>query len=290
MELRVLQYFLAVAREGSISKAAEAMNISQPSLSRQLKDLEIKLGKTLLQRGSKRTTLTEEGMLLRKRAEEIVDLSQKAEAELRQSDSFIEGDVWIGGGESEGMRYIARAASSLQKEYPGIHVHLISGNSVDIMERLEKGLVDFGVGVGTADNHDSFALPVTHKEGLLMRKDSPLASRSGIEPSDLIGIPIISYRNKKARLRYEKWMGREAFEALNIVASYNLIYNAAFLVEEGVGYALCWNGLVRASEEHSLCFIPYEPSMEVSVDITWKKHQVFSKASLKFLERLREMT
>lgn len=290
MELRILRYFMAVAKEGSITKAAETLHISQPSLSRQLQDFEKKLGKILLIRGGKKITLTEEGMLLRRRAEEIVDLAEKTEAEILQSDSVVGGDVWIGGGESEGMRYIARTAASLQRDYPNIRVHLISGNAPDIMERLEKGLVDFGVGMGIVDpsRYESFALPVTHTGGLLVRKDSPLASRSFICPGDLQGVPIISPRNESVRRRYEKWMGR-SYETLNVVASFNLIYNAAFLVEEGVGCALCIDRLVEPSEGYPLCFIPYKPGMEIDVDITWKKQQLFSKASQKFLERLRDI-
>ena len=288
MELRVLQYFLAVAREESITKAAESLRMTQPSLSRQLRELENELGKALLVRGSKKTTLTEDGMLLRKRAQEIIELSQKAETELRQSNDITGGDVWIGGGESEGMRLIAHATYALQKDFPDIHIHLISANAVDIIERLEKGLIDFGVGVGNIDanRYDSMCLPAAHTSGLLVRKDSPLASRPGITPDDLKGIPIISPRNEAMRKSYEEWMGA-AFDTLNVVATFNLIYNAAFMVEERVGHALCIDRLVNTSGEHPLCFIPCEPRIESRVNIAWKKHQVFSKASEKFIERLK---
>jgi len=291
MELRVLQYFLAVAREGSISAAAEALHISQPTLSRQLKDLEEELGKTLLIRGNRKTTLTEDGLLLQKRAQELLTLAQKTEAELRQPSTHIGGDVWIGGGESEGMRLVAQAARSLKDDYPDIHIHLVSGNAIDILERLEKGLVDFGVGVvGSVDSekYESVWLPAAHVAGLLMRKDSPLASREFITPEDLQGIPLITSRNEATRRRHAQWMGK-GFDTLNVVATYNLIYNATFLVEEGLGYAHCWDRLVKSSDEHALCFIPYQPPMEFRINMVWKKHQVFSKASLKFLERMREV-
>ena len=287
MELRVLRYFLAVAREESITKAAEILHLSQPTLSRQLRDLEQKLGKKLLIRGGKKTTLTEEGRLLQKRAEEIINLAQKAEAELHQTTDTLNGDIWIGGGETEGMRYIARSVYSLQNDYPGVCVNLYSGNTTDVVERLEKGLIDFGVGVGAVDlkRYNTIRLPVTHTAGLLMRKDSTLASRKRIIPGDLTGIPIIAPRNKGVRRAYEKWMGK-GFETLNVVASYNLIFNAALLVEEGVGYALCIDHLIKSSDENPLCFIPYQPRMDFTVDIAWKKHQVFSKASQMFLDRL----
>jgi len=291
MELRVLQYFLAVAREGSISAAAEALHISQPTLSRQLKDLEAELGKSLLTRGSRKTTLTEDGLLLQKRAQELLTLAQKTESELRQSNTHIGGDVWIGGGESEGMRLVAQAARSLKEDYPDIHIHLVSGNAIDILERLEKGLVDFGVGVvGSfdAEKYESIWLPATHVAGLLMRKDSPLASREFITAEDLQGIPLITSRNESSRRRHAQWMG-EGFDQLNVVATFNLIYNATFLVEEGVGYALCWDRLVKPSEDHALCFIPYHPPMEFQINMVWKKHQVFSKASLMFMDRMREV-
>jgi len=290
MELRTLRYFLVVAQEGSISAAAEALHLSQPTLSRQLKDLENDLGKTLLIRGSKKTTLTEDGMLLQKRAREILDLAQKTESELRQSNTHIGGDVWIGGGESEGMRLIAQTAYSLQKDYPDIHVHLLSGNASDILERLEKGLVDFGVAVGNVDlnRYNSIWLPVVHEVGLIMRKDSPFASLSSIQPDDLQRMPIISPRNEGLRNSLTEWMGKR-FETLNVVATFNLIYNAAFLVEEGIGYALCWSRLVNTLGNNALCFIPFEPRIEVNINMVWKKHQIFSKASQKFLEQLQEI-
>jgi len=279
-----------VAREESISGAAEALHLSQPTLSRQLKDLEDELGKTLLIRGSKKTTLTEDGILLRKRAQEILDLTQKTEAELRQSENHIGGDVWIGGGECIGMRLIAKAAYALQKDFPDVHVHLVSGNAVDILERLEKGLVDFGVAISDADpkRYDSMWLPASHRAGLLMRKDSPLASRTYIGPDDLQGLPLIAPRSEATRRGHEKWMGR-GFKSVNVVATFNLIYNAAFLVEEGLGYAICWDHLIRPSEEHDLRFVPYQPPIVIDINVVWKRHQVFSKASQKFLEKIREL-
>ena len=290
MEFRVLKYFLTVANEESITAAAEALYLSQPTLSRQLRDLEDEIGKQLLIRGNKKTTLTEDGVLLRKRAQEIMDLMNKTESELRQSDDSISGDIWIGGGESEGMRFIARAVHSMQKNFPNIQVNLISANSSDIFERLEKGLVDFGVGVGDIDlsRYETIELPVVHTSGVLMRKDSPLANRAAITPDDLQGIPIITPRNEEAQRWYAAWMGKP-FETLDVVASFNLIYNAAFLVEEGVGYALCMDRLINISDDHPLLFVPHDPPMNFGIKIAWKRHQVFSKASLKFIETLKEI-
>ena len=290
MELRILRYFVAVAREESITKAAESLHLSQPTLSRQLRDLEEELGKTLMLRGNKKTTLTEEGRLLYRRAQEIIDLAQKTESELRQQEDLIGGDVWIGSAETDAMRLVASSVCSLQKEHPNIRVHLVSGNWVDIEERLEKGLVDFGLTIGDVDlkKYDSIGLPYTNSRGLLMRKDSPLASRDVITPDDLQGIPIISSRHEGMRGEFERWMGKK-FDTLDVVATYNLIYNAAFLVEENVGYALCIDRLVDTSNDNLLCFIPLEPRMEVGINIAWKKHQIFSKASQKFIEKFKEM-
>lgn len=296
MELRVLRYFTAVAKEESITRAAETLHLSQPALSRQLRALEEELGKTLLIRGSRKTTLTGEGRLLYKRANEIIELERKAEAEIRQPDEFTGGDVWIGSGETDGMALLARTAHSLRDEYPDFHFHLISGNWIDIEERLDKGLVDFGVAFGNVDSgkYDFFQLPIVHSRGLLMRSDSPLASRASIGPGDLLGLhgrpglPLISSRNEDARLGMEKWMGRK-FKMLNIVATYNLIYNAAFLVEEGIGYALCIDRLIP-QRQVPLRFVPFRPRIDVRVNMAWKKNRIFSKASLKFLERLREIT
>ena len=240
MEFRVLQYFLTVAREESISRAAEALHLSQPTLSRQLKDLEDELGKTLMIRGNRKITLTEEGMLLKKRAQEIIDLAMKTEAEINQSDVNIAGDVWVGAGEFETMRLVAKTICSLREDYPYITVHILSGNLEDILERLEKGLIDYAVGTGSIDpgRYSNISLPSVHVRGLLMRKDSLLASKATIKPDDMLGIPVIAARNVRGRQVLSEWMGKEFNEVINVVATFNLIYNAALMVEEGLGYAI----------------------------------------------------
>ena len=177
MDIRVLQYFLAVAREESITKAAETLRMTQPPLSRQLKDLEEELGKQLLIRGSKKITLTEDGMLLRKRAEELVDLMEKTKSELASSNENINGEIYIGCGETEAISFLAQAARNLQANHPLIHYHIYSGDAERVMERLDKGLIDFGLFVSHADinKYDSIKLPMKDTWGVLMRKDSPLA-------------------------------------------------------------------------------------------------------------------
>lgn len=284
MELRVLQYFLAVAREQSISGAAEFLHLSQPTLSRQIKDMEKELGKQLLIRGNRRITLTEEGMILCKRAEEIMELVKKTENEITLSDESIAGDIYIGAGESNSVGYIAKAANALRREYPLVHFHIESGDAQTVYEQLDKGLIDFGLLFGNIDltKYNSISLPTKDTWGVLIPKDSELAKRDVITPNDLIKEPLIVSRQGITRGELQNWF-KLPEEKLNVVATYNLLYNASLLVEEGVGYALCLDKIINTSN-CNLCFKPLYPKLEVSMSIVWKKHQVFSKASNKFLD------
>lgn len=288
MEVRVLRYFLAVAREENISGAAESLHLTQPTLSRQLMDLEAELGRKLLIRGSRKVTLTEEGVLLRKRAEEILDLVEKTRSELCETDEAdITGDIYIGGGETDAMRLIARTAKELQAAYPRIRYHLYSGNGEDVSERLDKGLLDLGILVEPFDmkKYDSIQLPATDIWGVLMRKDSPLAEKEHIQPEDLWELPLLTSRQTMAQKELMAWLGKGR-EELHIVSTYNLIYNASLMVEEGLGYALSLDRLINTTGDSALCFRPLRPKLEVGLDIVWKKYQVFSPATAKFLERL----
>lgn len=287
MELRVLRYFLAVAREETVSGAAEAMHVTQPTLSRQMMELEEELGKTLFLRGKRKISLTEEGMFLRKRAQEIVALVEKTESEFSAAEKDISGDVWIGGGETDAMRLIARAAHRLQTAHPHITHHLFSGNAEDVAEKLDRGLVDFGLFIEPANlsKYDFIKLPVTDIWGLLMRKDSQLAAKQTIKPDDLIGLPILCSNQSMVDNEISGWFGVR-YEKLHIVTVYNLLYNASLMVEEGMGYALCLDGIIRTSDDSPLCFRPLEPGLEVGLAVAWKKYQVFSKAAEKFLEYL----
>ena len=289
MEIRILRYFLAVVREESISAAAESLHLTQPTLSRQLMDLEEELGVKLLNRGKKnqRIALTEEGMLLRRRAEEIVALTDKTISELDASHDVVSGDVYIGGGETNAMRLIARVSKKLQSQYPLIRYHLYSGNADDVAERLDKGLLDFGLFIGTTnmERYNYLRLPDTDTWGLLMREDSPLACKESIRSEDLENIPLIVSRQSMVHNELSGWNGRD-FDKLNIVATYNLVYNASLMVDEGFGYALCLDRLVYSADNNHFCFRPLEPRLETHLDIAWKKYQVFSKAAEKFLETL----
>ena len=289
MDIRVLQYFLAVAREASITKAAQSLNMTQPPLSRQLKELEEELGKQLFIRGNRRVTLTEEGMILRKRAEEMVELMEKTKVEVSSSGENISGELYIGGGETEGIRLIAKAAEKIQRKHPGISYHLFSGNADDVTERLDRGLLDFGILIEPADikKYDFIRLPTKDRWGLLMRRDHPLAEKNGIQPEDLQGLPLIASRQSLAHNELSGWLGKQ-YESLQIVTTYNLLYNASLMVEENVGCALCLDHIIPEYENSPLCFRPLEPQIEVGLDIVWKKYQVFTKPATLFLNTLQE--
>ncbi|MDR2443968.1 MAG: LysR family transcriptional regulator [Deltaproteobacteria bacterium] len=288
MELRVLRNFLAVAREGTISGAANLVRLSQPALSRQLMDLEAQLGKTLFMRGKRQITLTYEGMLLRRRAYEIIELVEKTRAEIRASNEEISGDVYFGGGESEGMRFLVRIMQQIQKDYPKIRYQIISGNSYDVTERLDKGLVDFGilfepVALG---KYNHVRLPGADIWGVLTRKDSPLAALEAIRPEHLRGIALVCSKQMLDENGLSNWLGYD-YEKLNIVATYNLINTPKLMVEEGIGSAICFDRLISILPDSNLCFRPLEPRLEAGMSLVWKKSQVFSKASEAFLERVR---
>ena len=290
MELRVLRYFLAVAREESISDAAEFLHITQPTLSRQLMDLEEELGKQLLIRGkrNRKIILTEDGMRLRKRAEEIVALADKTEAEFLAADEAVSGDVYIGCGESDAMRIIAKTAVKLRQDYPDIHFHLYSGNAEEVSERMEKGLLDFGIFITSSNigKYDYLKLPAYDTWGLIMRKSDPLAAKDFITAQDLEGLPLIMSRQALVQEDISRW-GKKQIQNLNVVATYNLVYNAAIMTREGFGYTLTLDKLANTGSDSDLCFRPLKPELRINLNLVWKKYQLFSKASQKFLEYLK---
>ncbi|MCM2975089.1 LysR family transcriptional regulator [Priestia aryabhattai] len=291
MEIRVLRYFLTVAREGNITKAADVLHVTQPTLSRQLKDLEQELGKKLFIRSSHSIILTDEGMLLRNRAEEIVNMVDKLEAEFSSMEETIGGDIYIGGGETEAMKHIARVAKDVQVRYPNIRYHLYSGNEEDITERLDKGLLDFGILIQPADisKYNYLNIPAKDVWGVVMRRDSPLALKESIQAADLLNAPLICSRQAMkqtfSKNEFSDWFG-EDFHKLNIVTTYNLAYNAAIMVEEGIGYAITLDKIVNTSTNSNLCFRPLQPRLESGLNIVWKKHHVLSAAADAFLKEL----
>ena len=287
MEIRVLRYFLEVAREGNITKSAAYLHISQPTLSRQLKELEEELGKKLFVRSNYSVKLTEEGMLLRKRAEDILDMVDKTTEEFKALDEINGGDIRIGCAESDGIKYVARAAKKLHRRYPNIRYHIYSSGTEAVNERLDRGLLDFAVIVQEVDlsRYNYLRLPVQDAWGVLMRKDDPLAQRETIQAGDLRNLPLICSRQALEE-EMVKWFGDE-LEKLNIVATYDLMYNASILTREGLGYTIGFQNLVDTGADSELCVRPLEPPLASPMYLIWKKYQVFTPVASLLLEELK---
>ena len=283
MDIRTMQYYLAVVREGTISAAAEALHVAQPSLSRQMKELEEELGASLFERGNRKITLTEEGMVLRKRAEEIVRLMQMTEEEISQVKNHISGSVRIGAGESRSFHYFSRAAAELAAEHPDIRFHITSGDTQDLMDELNNGLIDLALIFTEVDHtlYQSIMLPAEDGFGVLMRQDHPLSKKDTLCFSDLKGYPVIV-----SRAAAPFFSGTKELSDLNVVATYNLIYNASLLVEDGLGVAICFDRLINVTGDSPLCLKPIVPRMKNAGSLIWKKYQVFSPAVQLFIDRI----
>lgn len=288
MELRVLQYFLTICREESISGAAQTLHLTQPTLSRQLKDLEEELGKQLFIRGNRKIALTEEGMILRKGAEEIMQLVQKTENDINLADKTLAGNIYIGAGETDAVRFIAKAQQNIRKDYPLVSFHMESGDRITIMESLDKGLLDFALIFGEVDasKHESLEIPYLDTWGVLMRRDSPLAEKECIQPEDLWEQPLLISRQEYSKKTLFPWLKRD-FGQLNIIGTYSLLFNASIMVEEGLGYALGLDKIINVSGNSRLCFRPLSPRIQSGTHIIWKKYQPLTKAAEKFLEQLK---
>lgn len=287
IETRLLQYFLAIAEEQSITKAAEYLHISQPTLSKQMMDLEASLGKQLLIRGRKKVTLTEEGTYLRGRAQEIISLMDQTESAFRENEQSITGDVYIGCGEHRSTFSIMQLIRTIQEEYPDIQFHFFSSNADAITERLDKGLLDMGflLEPEISPRYDYQKLPLHETWGILMRKDSPLAAKKEISFAELTDLPLIMPSQTSNRNHLTTLFADEMTEP-HIVSTYNLIYNAGLMVEAGIGYALCIDGLINTTGDHPLVFRPLSPHLQSDVYLFTKKYQAFSKAAKLFLSRL----
>ncbi|MCD8349873.1 MAG: LysR family transcriptional regulator [Planctomycetaceae bacterium] len=287
MDIRVLRYFVTVAREGSITNAAKFLHVTQPTLSRQLKELEEDLGKQLFIRSTSKLKLTEEGMLLRKRAEDILDMVEKTRDEFRSMDDITGGDIHIGSAETHAMSIIAQAAIDLQTRYSNVRFHIYSGNADEVIERLDRGLLDFCLLVMPVDliKYNYITLPSKDTWGVVMRKDCPLAAKKSVRVNDLVKLPLICSRQS---LDHEiaDWFG-EKLDGLRIVATYNLFFNASILVEEGGGYMIALDKLVNTGKESNLTFRPLAPKLESGLCLAWKKYQVFSRAEELFLEDIK---
>ena len=285
MDIRTMEYYLAVTREGNISAAAEALHISQPALSRQIKDLEEELGVVLFERGSRRIKLTEEGMILRRRAEEMVRLMQITESEISRAHEGLSGEIHIGAGESPAFHHLSRIAGRIHASYPDIRFTITSGDTDDLLEQLNSGLIDTALIFTEYDRsqYQGIRLPEEDRLGLLMRKDDPLAAKSVITAGDLTGLPLIV-----PRAALDQFSTNPALSGLRIVTVYNLIYNASLFVEDGVGYAVGFDGLISTGAESPFTFRPLENQLTQSGTIIWKKYEVFSPAVNLFLDLLKQ--
>lgn len=291
MELRVLKYFLTVAQEESFSRAAEKLHLSQPTLSRQLKDLEDEFGKQLLIREPRRILLTEDGQLLRRRAEEILSLVDKTTGELLRNEE-ISGDIRIGAGESIHFGLLMNVAQKLRQKYPGLRFHIVSGDGSTTMTRLDRGLIDFAFVYGKLDpaKYQELPLPVRDRWVLLLRADDELAQQDVIRAEDLWHRPLLFSRQTLSASTHGdellNWLQKPLAE-LNIAGSYTLLYNATLMVKEGMGYAISFDELINTTGTN-LCTRPLEPAIFAEPSIAWKKNAVFSKASQAFLAALQE--
>ena len=287
MDIKELRYFIAVAECGSISKAAEKLFTTQPNLSRQLMKLEEETGQKLLIRGNKKSELTEAGRLLYKRATEITELMDRTQSELRSDGDEVFGTVCIGGGESYAVGLIAKAAKEVSDMFPGIKFDFFSGDTDAVTEKLDKGLIDFGILIepSNLEKYNSLRLPLTDKWGILMRKDSPLSEKEYMTKEDLNGLPLLFSVHSFKKNNVTAWFCKD-LDKLNVVATYNLIYNASLMVEQGMGYAVGLKGIINTSGDSTLCFRPFFPILETHLDVAWKKNGELSKASKIFLERL----
>ena len=286
MDIRMMEYYLAVVREGNISAAAEALHVSQPALSRQMKDLEAELGVTLFERGSRRIKLTEEGMILRRRAEEMVRLMQITESEISLAHQSVSGEVHIGAGESLAFHYLSQLAGAIHREHPDVRFTVTSGDTEDLMEQLDNGLIDVAL-LFTDYDHSQYQgvrLPEKDRLGVLMRKDSELAKKERIPLSQLRELPLIVPRAAMPLLSSDP-----VFDTLHIVTVYNLIYNASLFVEDGVGYAIGFDGLINVTGETPLTFRPLENAFSQQGTVIWKKYELFSPAVDLFLRGLKQI-
>ena len=286
MEFRVLKYFLMVAREENITKAAALLHLTQPTLSRQLMQLEAELGVKLFHRSKHSIILTEDGMLLKRRAQEIVSLSDKTVQELSHKEDMLSGEIAIGCGETKNMLFLSEQIKKFRQKYPLVQFSIHSAIADDIKERIEKGVLDIGLLMEPVDvgKYEFIRMPQKEKWGILVRKDSELAAKESINPKDLTNVPLIMVKRELVKNELASWFG-DYYEGLRIAATYNLILNAASMVERGVGVALCFD--LGAAFYEDLCFIPLAPTLETGSVLVWKKNQTLGAATSQFMRFLK---
>lgn len=285
MELRVLKYFLVAAREENITKAAALLHVTQPTLSRQLIQLEEELGVKLFRRGKYHVSLTDDGMLLRRRAQEIVELAEKTQQEFQRQEGELAGEISIGTGESNSMTALSRKIAAFRAEHPMVRFHIYSATADEIQDRLEKGLLDLGMLTGPVDvsRYEFARLPKRDRWGVWVDQSHPLAAREWVTSADLLGTPLLLPRRERVQQELAAWFGDD-FEKIEVAATYNLILNAANMIRNGVGAAL---GFLIGNLSDELKFVPLSPPMETGSVLVWKKDQAFSPAAVEFLRQIK---
>ncbi len=286
MEIRVLRYFLEIAREENMTRAADSLHISQPSLSKEIKALEAELGKKLFTRTRSGLKPTEAGMLLRRRTEDILEMVDKTAAEFSALDEINGGDIYIGCAESEQIRHLARVIKHFKEKYPLLRYHLSSGNTEQVAEKLDRGVLDLAFIVEPPDlsRYNYIEIPGADVWGVIMRRDSPLAEKTAVRPDNLLGLPLIC-SDQAMRVDIPRWCGEKA-DGLNFTGTVNLCYNGSVFVHEGLGYMLTFDGLIDTSSESGLCFRPLEPPLETKMYVIWKKYQMFTPIAEMLLKDL----
>ena len=288
MEIRTLRYFLAVAREENMTKAAEILHVTQPTLSKALRSLEEELGKKLFIRHSFSISLTDEGILLKARAEDLVRMADKIEQEFVSLDDITGGDLYLGLAESVQIQKLAHEIRILKNLLPNLHYHITSGDTEQVIEKLNKGLLDFAVLAETPDytKYEAISFPSPDLWGLIVRTDSLLAKKKKLKVRDLKNVPLFcseqGWHNEIAM-----WAG-EFFQTLTLEGSFKLSYNASLFVKEGLGCLLTFKGLIDTSEDSGLVFIPLDPPLETTLYLTWNKYQSFTPVAERFLAQVQK--
>ena len=286
MELRVLRYFLAVAQKRNITKAAQELLISQPTLSKQLADLEDELGVQLFIRGHRQITLTDEGEYLQTRAREITQLAERTALNIKGQE-VISGTISIGAGESIAMERIMRVLSEIIKDYSDVKVRLISGNADEMETALQHGSIDFAVLMAnrSLDNYHHLQIPESDRWGLVMRKDDSLANKAEISPEDLADLPLLMSEQAIEEHRFQSWWGN-LDRKMNIIGTYSLVFNAQLMVAQGSAYLVTFDHLINNANNSQLTFRPLAPALTETTNVIWKKNVTQSKAAQLFIKRL----
>ena len=286
MEIRTLRYFLAVAREENMTRAAELLHVTQPTLSKALKSLEDELGKKLFTRHSFRIELTEEGVLLRKRAEDLVFMADKTLQEFLSLDDITGGDIYFGLAESWQIRYLAREIREFKKTYSDLRYHITSGDTEQVTEKLDKGLLDFAAIFEIPDERKYSYIPFPEADyfGAVVPADSDLAKKDCITAEDLTGLPL--FTSKQSWENDIRPWAKEHFPRLRLEGSFRLAYNGSLFAREGLGILLTLNNLVDTSPESGLVFLPLYPHLDMKMYLIWNKYQSFTPIAERFLKQI----